>query len=153
LITVQDVWWPYDASAEVWPPNRVRGFHIFWDDARPVLFLDRYDGDQPQAGEEIRLWYSTYHTIQDLASASATTIPTQHESLIVTGAAAHAAISRTLDLIETAGSDLYAVGLIGSWAARKMREFRDQLQKLSTANARAGAPFAAGWKLDKWDES
>src|SRR5262245_45949734 len=42
LIQVTEVWWPYDSSAstETWPPNRVQGFRLWWDDASPVLFLD-----------------------------------------------------------------------------------------------------------------
>lgn len=153
LLAVQDVWWPYDPTTEAWPPNRVRGFHIYWDDTRPVLFLDPLDGAQPQAGDQLRIWYTIAHTIENLDSATVTTLPSSHESLVVNGAAAHAAMSRALDLVETAGADLYAAGLIGSWAARKMREYKEQLQKLSTPHARAGKPFASGWKLDRWDRT
>jgi len=50
LLYVVEVWWPYDSSAacETWPPNKVQGFRLWWDDARPVLFLDIPDGAQPQ---------------------------------------------------------------------------------------------------------
>ena len=70
LLEVTDVWWPYDtlATAEVWPPNRVRGWRVWWDDARPVLFLTRYDGEQPQKNEEMRLWYVKQQTIENLDS-------------------------------------------------------------------------------------
>ncbi len=110
LSKVTNVWWPYDSTTEVWPPNRVRGFRVYWDDARPVLFLDRFDGDQPQTDDELRIWYTGMQTIQDLDSATTTTIPDEHYSLLCTGAAGHAAMSRAVDLIETSGADLYGTG-------------------------------------------
>ncbi|HEX9596946.1 MAG TPA: hypothetical protein VF982_08725, partial [Anaerolineales bacterium] len=59
LIEVLEVWWPYDsdASSETWPPNKVRGFRLWWDDAQPVLFLDILGGSQPQQEDEMRIWY------------------------------------------------------------------------------------------------
>lgn len=39
LQQVTEIWWPYDsaASAQGWPPNRPRGWRLWWDDARAVL--------------------------------------------------------------------------------------------------------------------
>src|SRR3990167_7969237 len=41
LLDVAEVWWPYDSDAvtEQWPPNQVKGWRLWWDDASPVLFL------------------------------------------------------------------------------------------------------------------
>lgn len=152
LLKVVDVWWPYDSSAESWPPNRVRGWRVYWDNALPLLFLDIYEGGQPQSGEKVRIWYSARHTIDGLDSATATTIPGQHESLIVLGAAGHAAMSRTIDLIEISGTDLYQVGLLGAWGQRKLKEFMQGLKEIQQAAARSGPSWGAGWGLDKWDE-
>src|SRR4051812_32019556 len=34
LLSVSEVWWPYaTTSSEVWPPNQVAGFRVYWDDA------------------------------------------------------------------------------------------------------------------------
>ena len=50
LLQVLEVWWPYDSDAgEVWPPNQVAGFRVWWDDAQPVLLLASKTGRQPQA--------------------------------------------------------------------------------------------------------
>src|SRR3989304_9242805 len=59
LTKVTEVWWAYDstASAETWPPNRVKGWRLWWDDARPVLFLDTIDQSEPQTEDEVRVWY------------------------------------------------------------------------------------------------
>jgi len=153
LIGVLNVWWPYDsaATAETWPPNRVRGWRVWWDDAQAVLFLEIDDGAQPKLDDEVRIWYTKKQTIKDLAAADSTTIPGDHESLIVLGAAGHAAMSRTVDLIEIGGTDLYQVGILGTWGQRKIREFETQLKALQRYEARRGPSWGAGWALDKYD--
>ena len=153
LLDVLDVWWPYDsdASTETWPPNRVRGWRLWWDDFQPLLFLEIEDSSQPQTDEEVRIWYTKRQTIQDLDSAATTTIRGDHESLIILGAAGHAAMSRTVDLIETSGTDLYQVSILGTWGQRKLREFTAALRKLERKHARRGRSWGVGWALDKWD--
>src|SRR5258708_30155715 len=74
LTTVLEVWWPYDSTTEVWPPNQVAGFRVWWDDARPVLFLNTKTANQPQTGDTLRLWYSKPHTIANLDAAAVPTI-------------------------------------------------------------------------------
>ena len=154
LLNVLDVWWPYDSAAtsEKWPPNRVRGWRLWWDDNQAVLFLDIKEGSQPQLNEEIRLWYSKRQTIQDLDAADSTTLRGDHESIIVLGAAGHAAMSRTLDLVETAGTDLYQVGLLGTWGQRKLKEFQAELKQIQREQTRIGPSWLSGWSLDKWDD-
>ena len=153
LVGVLDVWWPYDSDAaqETWPPNKVRGYRLWWDDNQPVLFLEIDDGGQPKTDDEVRIWYSKQQTIQDLDSADSTTLPDDHESVIVLGAAGHAAMSRTADLIETANTDLYQVGLLGTWGQRKLREFQSRLSQIQRIGARSGPAWRTGWSLDKWD--
>lgn len=154
LLNVLDVWWPYDSDAadETWPPNRVRGWRLWWDDQQPVLFLEITEGSQPQTNEELRLWYTKRQTIQDLDSAATTTLRGDHESIIVLGAAGHAAMSRTVDLIEVVGTDLYQVGMLGTWGQRKIREFQAELKKIQAKQTRRGPFWLSGWSLDKWDE-
>jgi len=137
--------------SDTWPPNKVRGFRLWWDDAQPVLFLDILCGAQPQQDDELRIWYAKRQTIQDLDSAAVTTIMPDHESSLVKGAAAHCALSRTVDLIEVAGADLYAIGLLGTWGRAKEREWYTFLESLRKKSARSGVPWGEGWRLDKWD--
>ena len=63
-----NVWWPYDSDAvsETWPPNKVRGFRLWWDDLQAVLFLEIEDSSQPKTDEEVRIWYAKRQVIQDL---------------------------------------------------------------------------------------
>ena len=98
------------------------------------------------------MWYSKRQTIQDLDSADSTTLLGEHESYIVLGGAGNAAMSRCVDLIETANTDLYQVGLLGTWGQRKIREYNTFLKTLSRQSARSGRSWRSGWSLDKWDE-
>jgi hypothetical protein len=153
LIEVLEVWWPYDsdASDETWPPNKVKGFRLWWDDAQPVLFLDLVDGSQPQGDDELRIWHTRRQTIQDLDSGDATTLQGDHETALVKGAAGHAALFRTADLVEVSGTDLYAVGLLGTWGRAKEREWSAFLESLRKMSTRRGPGWGQGWRLDKWD--
>ena len=153
LIKVLNVWWPYDsaASAETWPPNRVNGWRLWWDDAQAVLFLEIDAGAQPKLDDEVRVWYAKRQTIQDLDSADITSLQGEHESLIVLGGAGHAAMSRTVELIEEVGTDLYQVGILGTWGQRKLREFQAEIKILQRYEARRGPSWGAGWALDKYD--
>jgi hypothetical protein len=151
IMGVVDAWWPYISGTETWPPSRLRGWRLNWNGSTPLLFLDMVDGSQPQIDDEIRVWYTKRHTIEDLDAAAATTLPPLHESMIVIGAAGQAGMSRVADLVETSDVDMYAVSLLGTWSKGKQREFKAELNSLRDRVARAGASFGSGWKLDKWD--
>jgi hypothetical protein len=155
LLEVTDVWWPYDslATSETWPPNRVRGWRVWWDDAQPVLFLTRNDGEQPQEDDEMRIWYVRQQTIENLDSATITSLPAAHEEIIVNGAAGFAALSNAVDMINTANTDVFMVGLMGTWGKTKVQEFRKSVESLRAAGARSGAAWTHGWVVDKWDSN
>jgi len=154
LLQVLAVWWPYDSLAgEAWPPNAARGFRLWWDDAQPVLFLDALDGRALQAGDELRLWYTRPHTIQDLDEAAATTVFAHHAGGLVTGAAGYAAASEHIDQAGSVRLDPDEGRDLGGWAAARLKEFRAWLETLKTGPGAGGAtpPWGAGWQLDKWD--
>jgi hypothetical protein len=131
---------------------------VYWDDAQPVLYLDRFDGDQPQLDDELRIWYTTYHTLEGTGSAyigagDMTTVRADHESPLCFGAAGYCALSRALDLAEVSGTDLYAMAFVGTWGNAKVREFRRWLDALRASISRSGTTgFGTGWQLDKWDD-
>jgi len=156
LLDVSEVWWPYDSTPaeETWPPNRVGGFRLWWDLGSPVLFLDTADNDQPQLNDELRLWYSLLHTIQNLDSGAITTVRPDHESGLVTGAAAYAALSETVDQVGQVHIDPDETKTLQTWGAARLVEFNAWLETLRAQSARSGKPWAdQGWRLDKWDTS
>lgn len=155
FLQASDVWWPYSSTgSEKWPPNRVKGFRVYWDDDQPVLFLESIDGGQPQSGDELRLWYSKARTVQDLGGAAATTVQALHESWLVMGAAGYAAFARATDLAETAGVSSVSTPNLAALGSRWLRTFRRNLGALR-GQSNPGGPsqpvFSGEWKLDKWD--
>lgn len=155
LLSVTDVYWPYDSTAsEVWPPNRVKGFQLFWDNGLPLLILTNYEGSQPQQDDEVRVWYTLPHTIDGLDSGAGTTIPASHESALCNGAAGKAAQARIHDLAEVSGSDGYMMALIGTWSQTLLTNWLSFLDTLRAQSSRSGLPFSkSGWKMDQWDNA
>lgn len=154
LLTVSEVWWPYDSSAssETWPPNQVKGFRLWFDDAQPLLFLNTINANQPQQSDELRLWYTKAQTIQNLDSAAVTTPPTTHETGLVTGAAAYAALANASAQIGSVRLDPDEVSELEKFALARMLEFRAWLVTIKAAAPTHGEPFGPGWQLDKWEE-
>lgn len=152
LVGVLDVWWPYASAApEAWPPPRVAGFRLAWDDARPVLILSGRTGAQPQAGDELRLWYTRPHTVQDLDGAAVTSVPPAHLTGLLTGAAGYAAASQHLNQAGSVRLDPHESGDLSGWAAARLRAFADWLLTLKTGPGPTGDPYGAGWPMDKWE--
>jgi hypothetical protein len=151
LLEVLAVHWPYDESAGTWPPNRVRGWRLIRLDGAPVLQLTVYEAPQPQAGEKLRLGYTTLHTLNGLDGETLTSLSPELETLLVTGAAGKAAQHRSADLMETDNVDLYAVGLLANWGKLKLKEFHYHLDQLRRSQSRQGVPWESGWRLDEWD--
>lgn len=160
LLQVTEVWWPYDSSAsdETWPRFDPLGWRVWWDDGQAVLFLNTRNQTQPQADDEIRVFYTKVHTIQNLDAASSTTVHPAHEFMIVRGAAGLACIGRAADLNETSSN--MAVSTPNYAALGKLFLFGDEfdlgfypwLALLRTQGQVRGDAFPrAGWKLDKYD--
>jgi hypothetical protein len=152
LVSVIDVWWPYDSlAAEAWPPPRVPGYRLAWDDARPVLVLSAQVGAPPQPGDELRLWYTRPHTLQDLDGAAVTSLPPAHETGLLTGAAGYAAASQHLHQAGTVRLDPRESADLSAWAAARLQAFAAWLATLRTGPGPSGEPYGAGWPMDKWE--
>lgn len=154
LLDVYEVWWPYDSDAadETWPPERVPGFRLWWDLGSPVLFLDIAEGAQPQANEEMRVWYTVIHVIQNLDGGTYTSVRADHESQLVTGAAGYAALSETIDQVGAVHIDPDETKTLQTWGKERLAEYNAWLETLRAQSARSGKPWPdKGWKLDKWD--
>jgi len=152
LWAVLDVWWPYDSlAAEAWPPPRVPGFRLAWDDARPVLVLSARLAAQPQSGDELRLWYTRPHTLQDLDSAAVTSVFAAHETGLLTGAAGYAAAGQHLNQAGSVRLDPHESADLSGWAATRLRAFAEWLATLKPGPGPTGEPYGAGWPMDKWE--
>src|SRR5581483_4919086 len=143
------------ATEETWPPNRVSGFRVWWDDGGAVLFLDTVWNDQPQQDDEMRIWFTKAHTVQNLDSASSTTVLPAHESMLVRGAAGLACLGRASDLNETAANMAVSTPNYAALGNLFLNDpqtgYYPWLYALRTQGQVRGQPIATGWRLDKWD--
>jgi hypothetical protein len=151
LLSVLDVWWPYATSPEVWPPNQVPGFHLWWNNSLPKLLISSQSGAQPQSGDVVRIWYTKQHTISSLDGAGTTSIVPLHETGVVAGAAAYAVVGelhRQLGTVgvnkavapgSSTGVDTTQLTLLNTWAAERLVDFRAWLLEIHAFAATAGA--------------
>ena len=146
-LTVEAVWWDYDAADPAHPP-RWRAFELWPGD---ILWIN--DAEQPQAGDVVRLWLTQAHTLDGLDSGTETTFPDAHASLIALGAAAFAAQTRRVDIIEAVNLNQWAPRNLLEWADARLADYRAALERLARQDAeghRAG--WAALGRLDRWDQ-
>jgi hypothetical protein len=146
LIGVSRVWCPYTAADPEDPPEWQAFEH--WEDLKIVYFPAELD-----AGDVARIFYDKVQALKDLDSAAATTFPDDDESLIATGAAGYAALSRALDLDEQVTLDRDVPTKAKTWAGQKLQEFRQGLAAVARAEAMKGRSHVGLPKLDRHDST
>ena len=122
LLRVERIWWDYDSEDPAYPPS-YRQFEVWPGD---VLFID--DRELPAENDVVRVWYTKAHTIDDLDSATATTVPAEDEGTIVTGACHFAAQMRAVELAEDLTAHKDVVKNLKDYATEQGRNFRYQAQ-------------------------
>src|SRR5262245_39769675 len=147
LISVSRVWLPYTASSPEHPPNWRHFEH--WFEEQKLYFPD---GDEPQSGEVLRLFYLAQQSLAYLDGATSTTFPATDETLLLTGCAGYAATSRAVDLIEQVTRDRLTTQQVRAWGLGKLQEFRAALKTVQRQAALRSSPFVAAAKLDRWDK-
>jgi len=137
---IQQVWWNYDSTSPTYPPD----WRNFEQWPGNILFIK--DGDEPQSGDHVRVWYTRMHTLNGLDSGTATTFPDDAETLIVTGATGYAAQERQQ---EQPGFSVPVK--LREWAEARLKEFERGLKALSRRLATRHSGIAPGPTLDRWD--
>lgn len=147
LVDVRAVWLPYD-SADSEAAEYQRAFD-FWPDSTKVYVRGDY---VPQAGDEVRVFYTKLQTLEGLDSAVATTFSAEDDTLIVTGAAGFATTTRGIDLAEKITIDKITSQQVRAWGLGKLQEFRAALRDVSRRQAGRGSSRVPVGKLDKRDK-
>ena len=145
------VHWPYDSllGENEQHANRVQHFVLWWDDAQPVLTLETDDNSMPELDDELRVWYEKAQMIEGLGAGTFTSLPALHESMLVTGAAGFAAMSKSADMMLSTTTDMYGTTLVATWGRAKEREFNKLLLDLARQIGYSGRQ-RKGWSMDKW---
>ena len=121
LLQVTRVWWPYDSTDPAHPPNWVQWYMI--DDDK--LYLD-VDTD-PDGTEVIRVFYNAGHTINDLASATATTPDVMGCELLIVGAAGRCVLTKSREVIDAINVSSEVTGDWEGWGRQRLKEFYETL--------------------------
>src|SRR5690606_22001873 len=112
-----------------------------------LLFVN--DPACPAAGDVLRIWYSTDHSLEGLDGATATTIPAQHAGLLALGAAGFAVTSRRVTVAETANLNEGAARNLREWGEERLVSFYQHLRDLARRAAAVAGGTAALPALDR----
>lgn len=126
IITVEEVWLPYDAANPLAPINR-RPFR-FWKDSNILYILSQY---LPKTGDVARIFYAAQHILSGLDGAATTSLPDEHTSTVATGAAGFAAASRAIDLSEQVSIDRDVTNRLTTWAQTTLQRFYAELHTIA----------------------
>jgi len=102
-------------------------------------------GDPPAAGDSLKVWYASVHTLSNATS----TIPTEHEEIVTLGAVAYAAQA----------AERYSAGRLNAsaWTPQGMKDFADKamadylavLAALRSSYGSAGVPQPQWGQVDQ----
>lgn len=145
LLEVIRAWTPYTSSDPEHPPNWRRFEH--WVDDQVLYFPD---GDEPQSGDVVRIFYTARHTIESLDSAASTTVRSIDESLLITGAAGHAAVNRGLDLQEQVTLGRNVARDIQRWGEARLEDYQRELTRRVAQIAMRGNSHVRLPKVDRF---
>lgn len=141
LLQVERIWCYYDAGDPIHSPSW-RNFELW-----PGNILYVKDSDEPQTGDVVRIWYTRPQAINGLDGASTTTLPTDHETLIVTGAVGYVAQERIQE-----EKSRYVPRKLREWGEARLKEFERGIKQLSRRLGSRASGIAPGPSLDRWDE-
>jgi hypothetical protein len=141
------VWWDYDSTDPDYPP-KFRNFSVW-----PGSLLHINDIEEPAAGDVVRIWYTTVHTLNGLLSATVTTVPPAHDTIIAEGAAAFAVMQHRPYVAMAVNDNEWAPRNLKEWAEARLTDFYRDLDTLARQEAARQAGLASGPALDRWDGS
>ena len=139
---------PYDAGLANPFVHQREDFTLSFIAGLPNLYFSATD--IPQIGEKIYLLYGASQTIKDLDSETATTVRADHESALVCGAAAIAAMARSAGIIEMYGGKPGDPNQLLMWGRQLYGQFQQFLVTIRSDQSLDLFPNAY-WRLDGWD--
>lgn len=136
---VERVWWDYDSS----DPGDLPDWCEFEMRLGQKLFL--FTEAEPESGDKIRVYWWRYHTIKDLDSATATTVPADDEEVIICGAAGYAAMEKARSAVGAINVSGYTPVHWRDWARGRLDEFEAMLAGVRVSSGvMASGPVAMG---------
>ena len=128
FLRITACWYPYDAANPDYPPELIR-FEMLDDETL-------YTPDiQPDGTYTLRIFYTAAHTIEDLDSATDTTLDAYGESLVCTLASALAGMERAQYTTGRITVHAWTASQLLDWAQARHDAAEQQLTLLAAARA------------------
>ena len=102
-------------------------------------------GDAPAAGDSLKIWYATVHTL----SNSVSTLMTEHEEVITLGSVAYAAQSATRYAQHRLNASYWTPKGISDFAVEKMAEYKLALSQVASSYSSPGVPQPQWGQVDR----
>ncbi len=148
LMSVVEVWYPYlstDSSYKKSHPVKWR----MLDDATLLL---EYDGGDPDAAYDLRIFFDKMQTLEDLDSATATTLDEFEKAALIVGAAGYAAVAKGRALMGTVTIGDTEIEAYMAWGKARLKEFWARVFTISSREGASEDSRIGWWSADKWDE-
>jgi len=149
LIAIVHIIHPYQAALTDPYIYAREDYYLDFLDGVPFVFFFR--DDIPQADEVMRVQFAGKQTIEDLDSASTTTVRDDHEDILVTGAVGKAAMIRASGLNEQWGGRSNEMASLMNWGFAQYNRFLGFLDEIKSEPTFPIMP-ASYWALDDWDK-
>ena len=145
---VMEAYWPWDSAKALddQEENQILRHDLYWSAGSAVLRLQPAAMRKPLTGEKMRIGFERAHTISGLDSAALTTLPAEHEALVVSGAAGYTATMGGISHSESINLED-----LSKWGSSRLSDYRTELSRLRAAAQRSGPGWVGPWRMDKWD--
>lgn len=150
LISVLRLLHPYNAAAADPYANQREDFLLTWPAGVPSVYFSGLP--IPLSGEKLFVEFAGKQTIDDLDSATATTVRADHEDLLVVGASGQAAMIRASGLNEAWGVKSGEMSQLMVWGSDQYARFVQFLAEIRTELSVDIFPDRY-WELDRWDKN
>jgi hypothetical protein len=144
--SILELYYPYTSGDE--SPTQQAGFYQYQRGGK--LYATISGHNVPAVGDVMRITYTTGQTIENLDSATETSVLSTHEYVLASGAAGKAATMRAAALIEMYGSRQEEYTRLEAWGEKMLIEYADRLLMIKAENIFPGFR-PQGWQLDDWD--
>lgn len=140
FLSVRRVVFPY-ADENSPPTDR---FYWYWQDGAPCL---EFNGAAvPRAGERIQVTCAVRNRLYGLDGAEETTLPAEHDTLFIRGAAGYAMLMRAVAIAETINPRPSQSRLLDK-SFNLIHEYKMQLAAVARSAHTPPAPYpASGWE-------
>jgi len=149
LIVITQLVHPYDSTLTDPFVYEREDFTLSYMDGEPTLYFS--GEDIPEIDEKVYIKYAGKQTIEDLDSATASTIRDDHEDILVVGASGQAAMMRASGLNEQWGGRPGEMGALMSWGTNQYARFLAFLEEIKQEAILPIFPDTF-WPVDQWDK-